>query len=73
VLAAFVPIRALTVLGDRAELVLGRLVFHVAVPAVLFTTLSRTPVSRLLTPALGLDGHLLSMIALSGVTAFTHA
>ena len=42
VLAAFVPIWALTVLGylvgrsgmlgDRAELVLGRLVFHVAMP-----------------------------------------
>lgn len=40
------------VLGDRAELVLGRLVFHVAMPAVLFTTLSRTPVSRLLSPAI---------------------
>lgn len=61
-LTAFVPIWALTVLGylvarsgvlgDRAELVLGRLVFHVAMPAVLFTTLSRTPVSRLLTPAI---------------------
>jgi malonate transporter and related proteins len=36
---AFVPIRALTavgyLLGDRAEQVLGRLVFHVAMPAVL--------------------------------------
>jgi malonate transporter len=62
VLTAFVPIWALTVLGylvgrsgvlgDRAELVLGRLVFHVAMPAVLFTTLSRTPVSRLLSPAI---------------------
>jgi malonate transporter len=62
VLTAFVPIWALTVLGylvgrsgvlgDRAELVLGRLVFHVAMPAVLLTTLSRTPVSRLLTPAI---------------------
>jgi predicted permease len=62
VLTAFVPIWTLTVLGylvgrsgvlgDRAELVLGRLVFHVAMPAVLFTTLSRTPVSRLLSPAI---------------------
>lgn len=61
-LTAFVPIWTLTVLGylvgrsgvlgDRAELVLGRLVFHVAMPAVLFTTLSRTPVSRLLSPAI---------------------
>lgn len=61
-LTAFAPIWALTVLGylvgrsgvlgDRAELVLGRLVFHVAMPAVLFTTLSRTPVSRLLSPAI---------------------
>lgn len=52
-LTAFVPIWALTavgylvartgVLGQQAEEVLGRFVFQVAMPAALFTMLSRTP------------------------------
>ncbi|MDH6128871.1 AEC family transporter [Kitasatospora sp. GP82] len=52
-LAAFVPIWALTaggylvaragLLGAQAEAVLGRFVFHVAMPAALFTMIARTP------------------------------
>ncbi|WP_329570223.1 AEC family transporter [Kitasatospora sp. NBC_01266] len=52
-LAAFVPIWALTavgylvsrtgLLGEQAELVLGRFVFHVAMPAALFMMLSKAP------------------------------
>ncbi|MDH6119874.1 putative permease [Kitasatospora sp. GAS204A] len=52
-LAAFVPIWALTavgylvsrtgLLGEQAELVLGRFVFHVAMPAALFTMLAKAP------------------------------
>ncbi|MFC4145299.1 AEC family transporter [Micromonospora mangrovi] len=52
-LAAFVPIWTLTalgwlagrrrLLGDDAEAVLGGFVFHLAMPAALFTALSRTP------------------------------
>ncbi|GAA2240849.1 MULTISPECIES: AEC family transporter [Kitasatospora] len=52
-LAAFVPIWSLTavgylvgrtgLLGEQAEVVLGRFVFHVAMPAALFTMISRTP------------------------------
>lgn len=52
-LAAFVPIWALTglgwlagrrrLLGDDAERVLGGFVFHLAMPAALFSALSRTP------------------------------
>lgn len=53
VLAAFVPIWTLTglgwltgryrLLGGEAERVLGGFVFHLAMPAALFTALSRTP------------------------------
>lgn len=53
--AAFVPIWILTgvgylvarsgLLGEQAESVLGRFVFHVAMPAALFTMLARTPLS----------------------------
>lgn len=57
VLAGFAPIWVLTaigylaarsgVLGERADVVLGRFAFYVAIPAVLFTTLTSSPVSRL--------------------------
>ncbi|MFB7663167.1 AEC family transporter [Kitasatospora sp. NPDC056138] len=52
-LAAFVPIWFMTavgylvgrtgLLGPQAEVVLGRFVFHVAMPAALFTMIARTP------------------------------
>ncbi|GAB2720913.1 AEC family transporter [Kitasatospora kifunensis] len=52
-LASFVPIWTLTavgylisrtgLLGEQAELVLGRFVFHVAMPAALFTMLAKAP------------------------------
>ena len=61
-LATFVPIWLLTaigwaaarsgVLGEQAETVLGRFVFHVAMPAALFTMLARTPLLQLADPAL---------------------
>ncbi|MFI5533858.1 AEC family transporter [Kitasatospora sp. NPDC051853] len=54
--SAFVPIWALTgagylvarrgLLGPHAEAVLGRFVFHVAMPAALFTMIARTPLER---------------------------
>lgn len=55
-LAAFLPIWALTLLGylagryrllggEDADRVLGSFVFHLAMPAALFTSLSRTPLS----------------------------
>ncbi|MCX4745230.1 AEC family transporter [Kitasatospora sp. NBC_01287] len=54
-LAAFVPIWALTavgylvsrtgLLGEQAELVLSRFVFHVAMPAALFTMLAKAPLT----------------------------
>ncbi|MGK5642230.1 AEC family transporter [Streptomyces sp. URMC 126] len=54
-LSAFVPLWALTVvgylagrtglLGGDAEDVLGRFVFHIAMPAALFTLLARTPLA----------------------------
>jgi predicted permease len=57
VLTAFLPIWVLTlvgyvasrtdVLGDRAETVLGRFAFYLAMPAVLFTTLLNTAPSKI--------------------------
>jgi len=54
-LSSFVPIWALTavgylvgrsgLLGEEAESVLGRFVFHVAMPAALFTMIARAPLS----------------------------
>ncbi|MGW4651058.1 AEC family transporter [Kitasatospora sp. NPDC004289] len=54
--SAFAPIWALTgvgylvarrgLLGPHAETVLGRFVFHVAMPAALFTMIARTPLER---------------------------
>ncbi|MGW2401563.1 AEC family transporter [Kitasatospora sp. NPDC001664] len=54
--SAFAPIWALTgvgylvarrgLLGPHAETVLGRFVFHVAMPAALFTMIARTPLAR---------------------------
>lgn len=77
VLVGFVPIWALTVvgylvgrsalLGERAELVLGKLVFHVAMPAVLFTTLSKTPVSRLLTPGIVVFAFATSVVGIAAL------
>jgi predicted permease len=56
VIASFLPIWLLTavgyltgrtrILGDEGELVLGRFVFHVAMPASLFATLSGTKLDR---------------------------
>ena len=53
--AAFLPIWALTLLGyvagrsrllgDQADRVLGSFVFHIAMPAALFTALARTPLA----------------------------
>ncbi|WP_280721251.1 AEC family transporter [Kitasatospora sp. MAA4] len=61
-LAAFVPIWILTaagyltarsgLLGEQAEAVLGRFVFHVAMPATLFTMLARTPLSSFASTAM---------------------
>ncbi|KAA2266494.1 AEC family transporter [Solihabitans fulvus] len=57
VLTAFAPIWVLTaigylaarsgVLGERADVTLGRFAFYVAMPAVLFTTLMGSPIGRL--------------------------
>ena len=61
-LSAFVPIWLLTaagwaaarsgVLGEQAEAVLGRFVFHVAMPASLLAMLARTPLRDLADPSL---------------------
>ncbi|MDH6109651.1 putative permease [Kitasatospora sp. MAP12-15] len=72
--AAFVPIWILTavgylvarsgLLGEQAESVLGRFVFHVAMPAALFTMLARTPLSAFAST---------SMIAFAAGTAVVSA
>ncbi|MGF1428427.1 AEC family transporter [Kitasatospora sp. LaBMicrA B282] len=61
-LASFVPIWALTavgylvsrtgLLGDQAELVLGRFVFHVAMPAALFMMLAKAPLGSFANPSM---------------------
>ncbi|MFC1418923.1 AEC family transporter [Streptacidiphilus cavernicola] len=61
-LSAFVPIWLLTaagwaaarsgVLGEQAEAVLGRFVFHIAMPASLLAMLARTPLRDLADPSL---------------------
>ncbi|MGC0315065.1 AEC family transporter [Kitasatospora acidiphila] len=61
-LSAFVPIWILTaigylvsrtgLLGDQAELVLGRFVFHVAMPAALFTMLAKAPLHSFANPSM---------------------
>ncbi|GAA1223233.1 AEC family transporter [Kitasatospora nipponensis] len=61
-LASFVPIWVLTaigylvsrtgLLGDQAEAVLGRFVFHVAMPAALFTMLAKAPLTTFANPSM---------------------
>ncbi|MFE0462056.1 AEC family transporter [Kitasatospora sp. NPDC058965] len=61
-LAGFAPIWLLTavgylvarsgLLGDQAELVLGRFVFHVAMPAALFTMLAKAPLASFANPSM---------------------
>ncbi|SDS59198.1 AEC family transporter [Actinoplanes derwentensis] len=55
------------VLGDDAPRVLGRLVFSVATPALLFVTLSRTSLDRILT------GSLVAFVASTVLVAVVYA
>jgi len=75
-ISAFIPIWCLAaagygarrqrLLGDDAASVLGRFVFHLAMPAALFTTMAATPVSRFsLPPLLAFAGSAVAVIALS--------
>src|ERR1700728_3057015 len=71
-LTAFEPIWILTavgylacrlgLLGENATAVLSRFVFHLAMPAALFLTLARTPLSRF-------DGKALAAFAVSTAVA----
>ncbi|MFI9331745.1 AEC family transporter [Kitasatospora sp. NPDC052868] len=61
-LSGFAPVWALTgvgylvgrggLLGPHAEAVLGRFVFHVAMPAALFVMIARTPLGRFANPSM---------------------
>ena len=75
-ISAFIPIWCLAaagygarrqrLLGDDAASVLGRFVFHLAMPAALFTTMAATPVSRFsLPPLLAFAASTMAVIALS--------
>lgn len=75
-LTAFVPIWVLTavgylasrtnVLGDRAETVLGRFAFYLAMPAVLFTTLLNTSPSRIANKGMLAFAISTAVVALAG-------
>jgi predicted permease len=78
-LAAFVPIWALTavgylvgrtgLLGEQAEAVLGRFVFHVAMPAALFMMISRTPLDSFANPSMAAFAAGTAAASLLGATA----
>ena len=81
-LSAFVPIWLLTaagwaaarsgVLGEQAEAVLGRFVFHVAMPASLLAMLARTPLRDLADPSLLAFAAGTVIVFLLGMAASRH-
>ncbi|WP_232246742.1 AEC family transporter [Kitasatospora mediocidica] len=81
-LAAFVPIWILTtigyltarsgLLGDQAEAVLGRFVFHVAMPATLFTMLARTPLTAFASTAMIAFAAGTALVCALGLLAARH-
>ncbi len=78
-LSAFVPIWLLTaagwgaarsgVLGEQAETVLGRFVFHIAMPASLLAMLARTPLRDLADPSLLVFAAGTVAVSLAGLAA----